>query len=79
MLRTITVADLIELLQHEDPDMPVVFASNYGDISHTEQAHALRGRVEEVVLVASAYSDSGYAVADADDEAQDDTVMLVLR
>lgn len=78
MLKTITVRELIESLQGEDPDMPVVFASNYGDRGRTKQAHGLRGRVEETVLVQSGYSDSGYAIADNDDETQDDNIVLCI-
>ena len=66
-MKTITVRDLIDLLEdYDDDDMPVVFATNYGDRGNTQQAHAIRGDVEEVVLTKSAYSESGYAVSDTD-------------
>lgn len=58
-------------LQNEDPQARVLFSSDYGDRSRTEQAHPIRGRVEEVTLRDSAYSNSGYAVADGDDDDDD--------
>ena len=73
-LRTITVGDLINMLKDEDPDALVVFSSDYGDYHHTQQAHGLRGDIEEVKLSESAYSHSGFAVADEDDEDEDEPV-----
>ena len=67
-LKTITVAELIDLLQNEDPDMPVVFSANYGDYHRTEQALPLRGNVERVEVTPSAYSNSGFAVVGSDYE-----------
>lgn len=80
-LRSITVRQLISALQDEDPDAVVVFASDYGDHGHTEQAHAIDGQIEPATLVESAYSHSGWAVPDEDsDEEEDDgTPVLVIR
>ena len=82
-LLSITVADLIAALQDEDPEALVVFSSDYGDITHTEQVHAIKGEVEEVTLEETAYSGSGWAVRhadDDDDEDADETVpVLVIK
>lgn len=70
--RGITVAQLIELLQGEDPDAIVLTSSDYGDYSHTEQVHAVTGDVSEVSIKASAYSASGFAINDDGDDGDDD-------
>jgi len=64
-LNTLTVAELIELLQDQDPDAQVIFSTDYGDYHHTQQALGLRGRVEEVTVSESAYSNSGFQVVGA--------------
>jgi len=73
---TCTLDDLIAALQEAKDehggDVKVVFTSNYGDRARTQQAHRLYGRVEETQLVESAYSDSGYAVADSDEGMHDE-------
>ena len=80
MLRTITVAELIELLQDEEQDMKVVFAADYGDHGHTEQALAIRGQIEAVDIGRSAYSASGFAIVDDPDEmGRDGEEVLVIR
>lgn len=87
-MRTCTLDELIAALEEarEDfgGDKKVVFASNYGDRFRTQQAHGLRGDVEETALVKSGYSDSGYAVPDNDDdmdedERDDDNVVLLIK
>jgi hypothetical protein len=65
---TITVRDLMEALEGQDPEALVIFASDYGDHCHTQQAFALDGDLEEVQLEESAYSDSGWAVAGERDD-----------
>ncbi len=67
-LRTITVGKLRDLLEDEDQDALVIFAADYGDYHHTEQALPLRGDVEQVTISASAYSNSGWQVNTTDDE-----------
>jgi hypothetical protein len=70
-IRTINVRELIEELQEQDPEALVVFAADYGDIGHTQQALAIVGDIEECVLRESAYSASGWAISleqDDDDE-----------
>lgn len=71
-MTTCTLDELIDALQEarEDHggDKKVVFASNYGDRCRTQQAHGIRGRVEEALLTESGYSDSGYALADEDED-----------
>jgi hypothetical protein len=62
--RTITVAELIEVLQQEDPEQRVAFSSDYGDHCHTLQIHLLEGQITEEGVYESAYSGSGLAVAD---------------
>ena len=76
MLKTITVRELIEALQNEDPEARVVFASNYGDRARTQQAHAIKGECEPATLRESGYSDSGWAV---DEEDGGEPSVLVIR
>tara|TARA_Y100000034_G_scaffold133844_1_gene200604 strand:- start:961 stop:1215 length:255 start_codon:yes stop_codon:yes gene_type:complete len=82
-----TVSDLIEELQNYDDDTPVVFASDYGDYCHTEQALTLDS-IEEVTyndFDESAYSNSGVAVQfdanrtedDEDDDIGEDPVLII--
>lgn len=61
-LKTLTVAELIDLLQDQDPDARVIFSTDYGDYSRTEQALPLKGDIDEVFVEKSAYSNSGFAV-----------------
>ncbi len=77
-LQTLTVKDLIELLECEDPNARVIFSTDYGDHSHTEQALPLRGLVDIVTVTRSAYSNSGFQIAEPDDDL-DYEPFLVLR
>ena len=70
--KTITVAELIERLQGEDPDAQVVFSTCYGDYHRTQQALPIHGEFEEQAIEKSAYSNSGFALADEDDDDDDD-------
>jgi len=68
-MKTLTVAELIELLQDQDPDAKVIFSTNYGDYHRTQQALPIEGRdFEEVKITKSAYSNSGFAVVSQDDD-----------
>ena len=78
-----TVEDLIDALEEFPKDAKVLFACDYGDISHTEQALPVEsaGPIEELreMLAESAYSHSGMAIEkreydldDEDDEDNDD-------
>jgi hypothetical protein len=72
LARRMTVGQLIEALQDMPEDAVVVFASDYGDICHTEQALIVR-KIDEVDpsterLEASAYSHSGIAIESLDDD-----------
>ncbi len=85
-LRTLTVKELIEALEDEDPEMPVVFVTDYNDIGHTQQVHAIDGNVDEEPIHESGYSVSGFAVPnhererDDEDEPEDKAPrVLVLR
>ena len=82
-LRTITVRDLIDLLEGESPDARVIVSADYGDHSHTEQALPLRGELDTVTITKTAYSNSGWAIAEPDEDAEDsdssDETFLVLR
>lgn len=84
-MRTITVAELIEALQEQDPDAMVLFSTDYGDYHHTPQALPLRGEIEQATIEKSAYSNSGFAISatESDDEdfdgADDNTTYLVIR
>ena len=71
-LHTLTVKELIEVLENEDQDMPVVFASDYGDYSHTIQVHAIDGKVDEEPIHETAYSRSGWAIPNHDRDEYDD-------
>lgn len=83
-LRTITVAELTELLQDQEPTAKVVFAADYGDHCHTMQALPLRGDIEEVTVAESGYSTSGFAIVDEDEDddhrdSDSDETFLVIR
>ena len=75
-ITTITLDELIamatEAREEFGGDKKVVFTSNYGDRCRTQQAHEIHGRFEEAQLVKSGYSDSGYAVADDEEEMEAD-------
>jgi len=64
---TITKAELISALSNLADDDRIAFASDYGDRCHTQQVHALRGELQDAVIKESAYSDSGFAIEDAED------------
>lgn len=68
-MRTITVERLLEVLQDEDPTAQVIFSADYGDYSHTPQALPIDGEVEEVFIEKSAYSNSGFAVVEDEEDA----------
>jgi len=76
------VKDLIEMLEDVDPNLPVVFQSDYGDHSHTQQVHGIQDDCEVRVLYETGYSHSGWKVRDSDedDDNEDDQspVALVL-
>jgi len=79
---TITVRELLDALEAEDPEALVVFASDYGDIGHTQQVHRVSGDVEEVTLEESAYSHSGWAIRREEDDDDDEDAgqrVLVIR
>ncbi len=75
-MRTVTAAQLIEELQDIPPDAQVAFSSDYGDYVHTQQVHFLRGNVEETPISKTAYSCSGYAVANEGEDTTE-TVYLI--
>lgn len=75
-VETITVAALREMLDEFSDDMPVMFASNYGDMGRTMQTLRITD-VEVLDVHESAYSDSRLALAersidDRDDDDRDD-------
>jgi len=65
---TLTVRDLIELLEGEDQDAKIVFASNYGDYAKTQQVHFLSGVCTTQLIEESGYSQSGWAIVDDEDD-----------
>jgi hypothetical protein len=71
-MKTITVAQLRDLLDGQPDDMEVIFTTDYGDYSRTPQALALRGEVDTVTIEKSAYSNSGFAIQDSDAVYDDD-------
>lgn len=88
-MKTISVAELIELLEEQDPDARVLFTADYGDHCHTAQALPITGSIdnlksEGLCIAESAYSTSRFAIVeddeDEDDEDEDDdTTYLVIR
>ena len=78
-MRTITVAQLIELLEGEDPEARVIFSTDYGDYNHTPQALPLRGEAEEVQIEKSAYSNSGFSLVTEDDAEEEGETFLLIR
>jgi hypothetical protein len=80
VLRTLKVSQLIAMLEDEDPDALVVFACDYGDYHHTQQALAIEGCIQEEELEKSAYSQSGWAVrGEGEEEDPAGPTVLVLR
>lgn len=71
----LTVEELIQTLQDLPQDAKVLFACDYGDHHHTQQALPVK-EVEilesDKILKESAYSQSGLAVEDADAEDHED-------
>lgn len=80
-MNTITVAELIAKLQDQDPDAKVIFGADYGDRGRTEQALAIKGRIETVEIEESGYSVSGFAIKTEDDAVMDsdeyDTYLVI--
>jgi hypothetical protein len=76
--RTITVQQLIDELENQDPDARVLFVCNYGDYHNTQQALTLDNSEEYDTsdLRTSAYSQSGLALieesGEPDEEQEDD-------
>jgi hypothetical protein len=75
-LNSLTVAELRGLLEGEDDDAVVLFTCDYGDYLHTKQALPISGDIEEHQVEESAYSHSGWALADVEVDADDDHVFL---
>ena len=71
--------DVVEdIIAQYGEDKLVVFASDYGDHSHTQQLHVLTGNTEEVLYRKTAYSVSGFASVDVDEASDDlDTVIIL--
>lgn len=67
-LNTMTVGELRSLLSQYDDSIPVVFACSYGDRGDTQQALPITDCQEDRLLERSAYSLSGVAVVDEDDD-----------
>jgi hypothetical protein len=78
-MNSITVRQLQELLEGEDPDALVIFTADYGDYHHTAQALPLRGELDNATIVKSAYSNSGYALDEDGDEGPDGATYVVIR
>lgn len=74
----ITVADLISTLEGMDPETVVLFACDYGDHCHTQQALPVTNvegmRVADITE--SAYSQSGLQLVESDDEDEIDPAEL---
>ncbi len=66
-----TAAQLIEALSEMSPDAVPLFVCDYGDYCHTQQAlpvTEVRGLDEAEVIQESAYSKSGLALEEVDDD-----------
>jgi len=77
-ITSVTAQELIEALQELPPDTQVAFASDYGDHSHTQQVHLLRGEVERRSTRESAYSDSGLAVDNDSDTSRKGPELFII-
>lgn len=73
-LKTVTKAELLELLAQYDDEQLIAFSYDYGDHSHTEAIDGIT-RADEKQLTETAYSPSGFAVASDEDEEQEDVFM----
>lgn len=71
------IRELQEIADIRDDDPEVYSTSDYGDYHHTEQLDEIR-TVEEAHPVASAYSRSGMAMPD-DEDNSDEMTVIVLR
>lgn len=78
-MKTITVQRLRDLLEGEADDALVIFSADYGDYHHTPQALPIRGDLEEVLIEKSAYSASGFAIAEDDADEDNEQKYLVIR
>ena len=69
--RGLTAAQLIEALSGMSPEAVPLFVCDYGDYCHTQQALPVtdvRGLKEAEVIQESAYSKSGLALEEVDDD-----------
>lgn len=77
-----TVRQLRAMLEGMDQNARVLFACDYGDYHHTQQALPVEEAAEYFVgtLAESGYSKSGIAFVDLDDAAEvgDETLVVVL-
>ena len=76
-----TVAELREELEQYDDDAIVVMASDYGDRCGTKQA-VFSTELEDVYVLESAYSNSGYKVVsdyNVEDVDEEPTRVVVLN
>lgn len=71
---SITKEALIAALEDLPDGAMVAFSSNYGDIHSTKQVHSIRGDIEPERLEESAYSDSGWAIADPWEDPEEEEV-----
>jgi len=79
LCHALTVEQLIEALQDQNPDSVVVFACDYGDHCHTKQALPVES-VEKLYdqIKESGYSQSGLAICEEDSEDFGDQHIVVL-
>jgi hypothetical protein len=72
LAKAMTVKDLIDELSFFDADSPVLIASDYGDIAHTQQLQSISsvdGIDEELEYVTeSGYSNSDFALETLEDD-----------
>lgn len=79
---TMTLGDLVakvkEWENEFDLESKIAFSSDYGDHCHTEQVHLLQGELIESRVYTSAYSGSGLAIKDDEDEEGYEELPIVL-
>jgi hypothetical protein len=75
---TITVSELIDLLQEQLPTDKVAFSTPSLGAPYTQQVHSLKGEFEEVSIYKTAYSRSGFAVVEDESVPERDSSKILI-
>lgn len=78
MKTAITVRELIELLQDENPEAPVGAAYQYGDYGRTTCVTAIRRVREDDVYWSEYHNDYALSSRDEDDDPREPTIPMVV-